>query len=131
MIKIYNSDILLMDGDCGLCSNIALFIHPRLGKESSLKFIANKSEEGKNIISTFPKNYQKADTVYLVRNDKTFIRSAAGIRFLLYMKPHYKIFFPIFWLVPLPFRDVIYMLISKYRHYFFKRPNTCIFPDLN
>ena len=95
-----------MDGDCGLCSNVALFLYPRLKKKSSLKFLANNSEEAKTIIRTLSKKYQKADTVYLVRNGKTYIRSAAGIRCLLYMKIHYRILFPFFWLVPLPLRDL-------------------------
>ncbi|MFL2973500.1 MAG: hypothetical protein CND89_00490 [Marine Group II euryarchaeote MED-G38] len=123
-------DILLMDGDCGLCSNVALFLYPRLKNKSSLKFIANNSEEGKKIISQFSLKHQKADTVYLVKNGKTYIRSAAGIRCLLYMKLHYRILFPIFWLIPFPFRDSVYIIVSKYRHYIFKRPNSCIFPDL-
>ncbi len=120
-----------MDGDCGLCSNVALFLYPRLEKKSSLKFLANNSEEAKTIIRTLSKKYQKADTVYLVRNGKTYIRSAAGIRCLLYMKINYRILFPFFWLVPLPLRDIVYAFISRYRHQIFKRPNTCIFPDLN
>ncbi len=124
------ADILLMDGDCGLCSNVALFLYPRLKNKSSLKFIANNSEEAKKIISQFSLKNQNADTVYLVKNDKTYIRSAAGIRCLLHMKFHYRILFPIFWLIPLPFRDSVYIIISKYRHYIFKRPNKCIFPDL-
>ena len=119
-----------MDGDCGLCSNVALFLYPRLKNKSSLKFIANNSEEGKKIISQFSLKHQKADTVYLVKNGKTYIRSAAGIRCLLYMKLHYRILFPIFWLIPFPFRDSVYIIVSKYRHYIFKRPNSCIFPDL-
>jgi len=120
-----------MDGDCGLCSNVALFLYPRLEKKSSLKFLANNSEEAKTIIDTLSKKYQKADTVYLVRNGKTYIRSAAGIRCLLYMKIHYRVLFPFFWLVPLPLRDIVYAFISKYRHHIFKTPNACIFPDLN
>jgi predicted DCC family thiol-disulfide oxidoreductase YuxK len=120
-----------MDGDCGLCSNVALFLYPRLKTKSSLKFLANNSEEAKTIIGTLSKKYQNADTVYLVRNGKTYIRSAAGIRCLLYMKIHYRILFPFFWLVPLPLRDIVYAFISRYRHHIFKRPNACIFPDLN
>ena len=29
-------DILLMDGDCGLCSNVALFLYPRLKNKSEV-----------------------------------------------------------------------------------------------
>jgi predicted DCC family thiol-disulfide oxidoreductase YuxK len=130
VINVSEADILLMDGDCGLCSNVAVFLYPRLIHKSSLKFIANSSEEAKLIISQFSVKQQKADTVYLVKKGKTYIRSAAGIRCLLYMKFHYRILFPLFWLIPLPFRDLVYIIISKYRHHIFKRPNSCIFTDL-
>ncbi|MCP2507467.1 MAG: DUF393 domain-containing protein [Candidatus Thalassarchaeaceae archaeon] len=124
-------DILLMDGDCGLCSKLANFLHPRLSQRNSIKFLSNSSEEGKLIISKLPKSQQVADTVYLVRNGKCYIRSAAAIRCLIYMKWHYKILFPIAWLWPLPLRNIIYVIIAKYRHKFFKRPAYCIFPDLS
>ena len=51
--------VLLMDGDCGLCSHIANFLYPRLKDKGSLKFIANGSEEGSIMISKFIKRYQK------------------------------------------------------------------------
>ena len=124
-------DILLMDGDCGLCSKLANFLHPRLNKKNSIKFLSNSSEEGKLIISKLPKSQQVVDTVYLVRNGKCYIKSAAAIRCLIYMKWHYKILFPIAWIWPLPLRNIIYVIIAKYRHKFFKRPAYCIFPDLN
>jgi predicted DCC family thiol-disulfide oxidoreductase YuxK len=124
-------DILLMDGDCGLCSKLANFLHPRLSQRNSIKFLSNSSEVGKLIISKLPKRQQVADTVYLVRNGKCYIKSAAAIRCLIYMKWHYKILFPIAWIWPLPLRNIIYAIIAKYRHKFFKRPAYCIFPDLN
>jgi predicted DCC family thiol-disulfide oxidoreductase YuxK len=83
-------DILLMDGDCGLCSKLANFLHPRLSQKNSIKFLSNSSEEGKLIISKLPKSQQVVDTVYLVRNGKYYIKSAAAIRCLIYMKWHYK-----------------------------------------
>jgi predicted DCC family thiol-disulfide oxidoreductase YuxK len=124
-------DILLMDGDCGLCSKLANFLHPRLSQSNSIKFLSNSSEEGKLIISELSKSQQDADTVYLIRNGKCYIKSAAAIRCLIYMKWYYKILFPIAWIWPLPLRNIIYVIIAKYRHIFFKRPAYCIFPDLN
>ena len=79
------------------------------------------------IIEILPKKYQDADSVYLIRNGNAYIRSAAGIRCLLYMKWYYKMWFPLFWLIPLPIRDLGYRVIAKYRHKFFKRSNECLF----
>ena len=75
-----------MDCDCGLFTHTAVFMNPRLKQQNSIRFLAIESEEGQDLISTFPKNFQAADTVYLIRSGKPYMRSAAGIRCLLYMK---------------------------------------------
>ena len=120
-------DYLLLDGDCGLCHRLATFIDKRLGKEKNLGYRPILSDDAQKMIATFPKKQQDADSVYLIRNGKSYIRSAAGIRCLLYMKWYYAMLFPIFWIIPLPIRDIGYRIIAKYRHKFFKRPTECLF----
>ena len=124
-------DTLLMDGDCGLCTHTAVFINPRLKEPHSVSFLAIESVEGQDLIQTFPDKLQAADTVYLIRNGKAYMRSAAAIRCLLYMKWYYSMWFPLAWIVPLPLRDIVYRIVARYRHKVFKRPATCIFPGLN
>ena len=124
-------DTLLMDGDCGLCTHTAVFINPRLKEPNSVSFVAIESAEGQKLIQTFPDKFQAADTVYLIRNGKAYMRSAAGIRCLLYMKWYYSMWVPLAWIVPLPFRNIVYRNVARYRHKVFKRPATCIFPGLN
>ena len=124
-------DVLLMDGDCGLCTRSAVFLHPRLKDIQKLKFIAIESEEGQKIISTFPEKMQRADSVYLLRQGRPYMRSAAAIRCLFYLKWHYSFLFPFCWLIPLPLRDIVYRIIAKYRLKFFTSPSVCIFPTLN
>ena len=120
-------DYLLLDGDCGLCHRLATFIDKRLGKEKDLGYRPILSDDAQKMIATFPKKQQDVDSVYLVRNGKSYIRSAAGIRCLLYMKWYYAMLFPIFWIIPLPIRDIGYRIIAKYRHKFFKKPTECLF----
>ena len=123
-------DVLLMDGDCGLCTRSAVFLHPRLHHSNSMKFIAIESDEGQILISTFPEKYQRADSVYLIRNGRPYMRSAAAVRCLLYLKWHYKVLFPFAWIIPLPIRDVVSRIVAKYRLKFFAQPEVCIFPTL-
>ena len=120
-------DILLLDGDCGLCNKLAIFLDKRLGKGKDIAYRAILSEEGQELITTFPQKQQDADTVYLLRNGKSYIRSAAGIRCLLYMKWYYRMWFPVLWIIPFPLRDIGYRIIAKYRHKIFKKPETCLF----
>jgi len=123
-------DVLLMDGDCGLCTRSAVFLHPRLRDPQSMRFIAIESDEGRSIISDFPRKLRDADTVYLVRNGQPYMRSSAAIRCLLYLKWHYRILYPFAWIVPLPLRNLVYRIVAKYRLKFFSQPEVCIFPTL-
>ena len=120
-------DVLLLDGDCGLCHRLAIFIDKRKHSDADIAFRPIESEEGQDLISSFSEKQQRADTVYIVRNGKTFIRSGAGIRVLLYMKWYWRMWYPLVWLVPLPIRDIVYMIIAKNRHRIFERPNVCSF----
>lgn len=120
-------DYLLLDGDCGLCHRLATFMDKRLARGQDIGYRPILSDEGQAMIAKLPKKQQDADSVYLIRNGKSYIRSAAGIRCLLYMKLYYKMWFPIFWVIPLPLRDIGYRIIAKYRHKFFTRPTECLF----
>mgnify|MGYP001475266178 CR=1 FL=1 len=120
-------DFLLLDGDCGLCHRLATFIDKRLANGVNIGYRPILSEDAQQIIAKLPKKQQDADSVYLIRNGKSYIRSAAGIRCLLYMRWYYKMWFPLLWLIPFPLRDLGYKIIATYRHKFFKRPTECLF----
>ena len=120
-------DVLILDGDCGLCHRLAIFIDKRKRPDADIAFRPIESDEGQNLISTFPIEQQKVDTVYLVRKGNSYIRSAAGIRVLLYMKWYWRIWYPLVWLVPLPLRDIVYRIIAINRHRIFEKANVCSF----
>ena len=120
-------DVLFLDGDCGLCHGLAFFMDDRLAIDSDISYRPIQSAEVQDIISNFTDRQQKADTVYLVRANKVYIRSSAAIRCLLYLKWYWKVWFPILWLIPLPVRDTIYRMIAMSRHQIFKKPESCSF----
>ena len=120
-------DVLLLDGDCGLCHRLARFMDPKLAPEVDIAYRPIESKEAQNLIATFPEWQQWADTVYLVRNGCSYIRSAAVIRCLLYMRWEWRMWFPILWIIPLPIRDMIYRFVAKYRYRIFKKPEVCTF----
>ena len=120
-------DVLFLDGDCGLCHGLAFFMDDRLAIDSDISYRPIQSAEVQDIISNFTDRQQKADTVYLIRAKKVYIRSSAAIRCLLYLKWYWKLWFPILWLIPLPIRDTIYRMIAMSRHQIFKQPESCSF----
>ena len=86
-------DVLLLDGDCGLCHRLAFFMDPRLEPGVDIAYRPIKSDDAKKLIHSFPKWQQRSDTVYLLRNGRSYIRSAAAIRCLLYLRWYWKIWF--------------------------------------
>ena len=124
----HGRDILLLDGECGLCHRLAIFMDQRLNKNHTvITYKTIKSKDGMDLIKTFPHFQQNLDTVYLYRKGRSYIRSAAAIRCLLYLKWYWKIWFYILWVIPYPIRDTIYKIIARYRHKIFEKPELCKF----
>ena len=122
-----NRDVLLLDGECGLCHRLALFMEPKLGPGVDIAYRPIKSDDAQNLIIKLPEWQQKADSVYLLRSGRSYVRSAAVIRCLLYLKWYWKMWFLILWIIPLPIRDMVYRFVAKYRHLIFKKPEYCTF----
>ena len=123
-----NRDFLFLDGDCGLCHRLANFIDKRVSDKANLGYRPNTATDAQRVISCFPQKFIDADTVYLIRNGKVYMKSSAAIRCLLYMKWYYRMLYPIFWLVPLPARNLAYSLVARFRHKIFKETKSMFFP---
>ena len=122
-----NRDFLFLDGDCGLCHRLTEFIDKRISGKANLGYRPNTSDDAQKVIMTMPEKFIAADTVYLIRNGKPYMKSSAAIRCLLYMKWYYRMWYPICWLVPLPLRNIAYSLVAKFRHKIFSKPKVCSF----
>ena len=127
MVLDGSRDVLILDGDCGLCHRLAEFVDKRIMDRELLAFRPGNSEDAELLFSKMSESIRSADTVYLVRGRRTYIRSAAAIRCLLYMRAHWRLLFPVLWIIPLPIRDLVYRIVARYRHLFFERPEYCSF----
>ena len=103
-------DTLLIDGLCALCSKSGKFITKR--REKPLALVEQNSDEGIELMQRFNVN---VDSVVLIRNEKAYIRSSAAIRCLLYMRWNWRWMYPFAWIIPLPLRDLAYMIVAKFR----------------
>lgn len=127
MVLDESRDVLILDGDCGLCHRLAEFVDKRIMDREMLAFRPGNSEDAELLFSKMHESIRSADTVYLVREGRTYIRSAAAIRCLLYMRAHWRLLFPVLWIIPLPIRDLVYRIVARYRYLFFERPEYCSF----
>ena len=112
---------LLIDAHCVMCHGLANFLNKRITSDTVLEIHGIQSEEGQALIADFPPRLQAIDSVYVIRNGRVYVRSAASIRLLLTMRWYYAMWFPLAWLIPLPLRDAGYWFVSKIRHRFGRR----------
>jgi predicted DCC family thiol-disulfide oxidoreductase YuxK len=108
--------VLYFDGNCAFCSGAVRFLERRLHPSRKLRFVGLTSSAGIAEVATMPEKIRKVDSVILLRNGKPYIRSAAAIRSLLHLRQPWPTLFPIFWLVPLPIRNLGYIIVAKLRH---------------
>ena len=115
-----DTDVLLIDGHCGLCSRLGSFLKKRLSNSNELQIIAQEDEEGVDILSNLTDEIRKIDSVILIRKGELYYYSSAGIRCLLYLKWWWKMWYPFMWVIPLPIRNLVYRIISKNRNKLFR-----------
>lgn len=120
------ADVLLLDGLCGLCTRMALFIKPRLAIAGSLRFVGQESPEGVELLASLPPDARDTDTVVLFRGGQRYIRSAAIVRTALYLRWRWKWLVPFGLLVPWPLRDVVYRIVARNRRKWFRPPDRCM-----
>ena len=62
-MRFSSVDILLLDGDCGLCNRLAIFMNSNLNTGKQIKFLPIDSDQAQDLIKTFKKKQQGIDTV--------------------------------------------------------------------
>jgi len=125
--SVRSSDVLVLDGDCGLCTNLALFVRPRMQDAAVLTFVGQSSEGGASVLASLPAIQQQMDTIVLVRAGRSFVRSAAVVRISLYMAWPWRVLAAGVWLLPLPLRDLGYRFVARNRKRWWAPPESCAF----
>ncbi len=120
-------DILLLDGDCGLCNRLALFLKPRLREPQALQFLGQESEQGAELMDELAEAIRGMDTVVLLRDGQPQVRSMAILQVMLLLPWYWALWARIGLLVPAPVRDLVYRLVARYRKRLFKPPDRCAF----
>ena len=113
------NNIVLYDGECPFCSSAVLFIIHR-DKKATFSFAQLQSQGARDILRQNNIEVSEIlDTIYLIESGKIYIRSTAALRIARKLDGLWPIF-SIFVIVPKVIRDVIYDLVGKHRHTFFK-----------
>ena len=118
--------ILLFDGHCNLCNAWVQYIVKRdpVGK---IRFASLQSKAGIRMLEEHKINKNYIDSLVLFEEEKYSVSSTAALRTLSFFAG-WERHLQLLSVVPRPFRDLIYRLISGNRYKWFGRREYCMIP---
>jgi predicted DCC family thiol-disulfide oxidoreductase YuxK len=125
-VKPQDSNIVLFDGVCNLCSGSVQFIIKRDVKRI-FKFASLQSSFGQQQLDKFELNKNLLHSIILLRGEQVFQRSDAALEIAKQLSGGWPVFY-IFKILPRFLRDGIYNLISRNRYRLFGKKDACWIP---
>jgi len=124
-----NSNIILFDGVCCLCSAWVHFVTER-DRKQRFKFCQVQSEQGKALLKWCGLPVSTFDTMVYIESGKAHFRSTAFLKIISQLPPPWPIL-RLGWLLPRSLRDWFYDRIAQNRYRLFGRRSACMMPDEN
>ena len=121
------NNIIIFDGVCNLCSNAVQFIVAR-DKNCLFRFTSLQSKVGQSILQDLETDFVRADTLFLVKNNRLLTRSEAVLEIIHGFSPIWRILL-IGKLIPPLFRDKLYDLVARNRYRWFGKREHCFLPS--
>lgn len=120
-----SSAIVLFDGVCNFCNrSIQLII--RNDKQGYFRFAPLQSDFASQITGMVPGEIP--DSIVLVENNKTYVKSTAALRIARKMDGLWPVFYYLGIWVPAFLRDPVYNLIANNRYRWFGKKESCMIP---
>jgi predicted DCC family thiol-disulfide oxidoreductase YuxK len=121
-----NYKIVLFDGVCNLCNGAVKFMIKH-DHDDRFRFAALQEEAGLELTKKYGIDTAKVDSIVLIDNDKSYVKSTAALHIALYLKGIWPVFHAAL-IVPRFIRDIVYDIIAKYRYKWFGRKESCMIP---
>lgn len=118
--------IILFDGVCNLCNNTVTFVIKR-DRKNRFKFATLQSDVANDLLSGFPDNSPKLDSIVLLDGDKKYSKSSAALRIAKGLSGGYPLLYG-FMIIPKFIRDWIYDIIARNRYKWFGKRDSCMIP---
>jgi predicted DCC family thiol-disulfide oxidoreductase YuxK len=116
--------IIFFDGVCNLCNGAVNFVIDH-DPEAKFKFAALQSDVAKKKLPQ--ERVQHVDSIVLLKQGKTFIKSEAALLIAKELKFPWSMF-QVFLIIPKFFRDPLYNFIAKRRYKWFGKKDACRIP---
>jgi len=122
--NLNNKKIILFDGVCNMCVWSVQFIIKN-DKKDIFRFASLQSKEAEKYI----KNHRLSmNSIMLIDNGKMKSKSSAVLSILSHLDTFWRILL-VFYIIPYPIRDLIYISFAKSRYFFFGKRNNCMVPN--
>jgi predicted DCC family thiol-disulfide oxidoreductase YuxK len=127
MMKQFPDNIVLFDGQCGLCTASVQFIIRR-DRRGVFRFASVQSEVGRELCRHHGLDPDRVDSVVLIQRDKTRVRSDAVLAIARELGGLWPCL-AVFRVMPRAVRDCFYRLVARNRLRWFGRNATCLVPS--
>lgn len=118
--------ILFFDGVCGLCNASVNFVLDR-DRSEQIKFAPLQGETARQLLPDADR--ESLSSVVLWVEGKTYRKSAAIVRVLWRLSLFWRVLGTLLWCIPLPLRNLGYLLVARCRYRVFGRHETCRMPS--
>ncbi|MCF2938238.1 DCC1-like thiol-disulfide oxidoreductase family protein [Paenibacillus alkaliterrae] len=121
-----NTAVLLIDGQCLLCSRITRFVAKR-DAGMYFQFASLQSPAGRKLLMEGHLSLDDYDTFVMVQDGRYYTKSAAALRVFRKLNRLWPLLF-ILILVPAAWRNRVYDWIAHHRYQRFGKTDLCIMP---
>ncbi len=118
--------IILFDGVCNLCNNAITFVIKRDPK-NKFSYATLQGEAGAQLTKQYGIDTGKVDSIILIKNNKSYIKSSAALHIAKQLKGGYPLF-ALFLIVPSAIRNWVYDWVAHNRYRWFGKRDACMIP---
>lgn len=124
--KYEEPSLVLIDGECNLCSGLVQFIIKR-DETGRFRFAPLQSPAGQRVLREAGMEQKDYDTFVLAENGRIYTKSSAALRIVRKLGGGWPLLYGLR-IVPPAVRDGIYGLVARNRYRLFGRRDSCMLP---
>jgi predicted DCC family thiol-disulfide oxidoreductase YuxK len=121
------TNILLFDGVCNLCSKTVQFII-RKDPKAKFRFASLQSQSGQLLLTQLGLLPDTFNSLIYIRDKRFYLKSTAVLKVLQELSGGWRLLFCLI-ILPRFIRDFVYDFIAKRRYFIFGKSETCWIPS--
>ena len=121
------TNILLFDGVCNLCSKTVQFII-RKDPKAKFRFASLQSQSGQLLLTQLGLPLDTFNSLIYIRDKRFYLKSTAVLKVLQELSGGWRLLFCLI-ILPRFIRDFVYDFIAKRRYFIFGKSETCWIPS--